>query len=98
MWMPPHVHYDEEVNHITLMTDFPTLQSKDGTMCVGFYPVIDSTRYTLKVLTWKGLDSISTKLLTNRDAKREIQDRLYHDYVITGDNINSAQVYHIAAC
>jgi hypothetical protein len=50
------------------------------------------------VLTWKGLDSISTKLLTNRDAKREIQDRLYHDYVITGDNINSAQVYHIAAC
>ena len=96
--MPPHVHYDEGVNHITLMTDFPTLQSKDGTMCVGFYPVIDSTRYTLKVLTWKGLDSISTKLLTNRDAKREIQDRLYHDYVITGDNINSAQVYHIAAC
>jgi len=50
------------------------------------------------VLTWKGLDSISTKLLTNRDAKREIQERLYHDYVITGDNINSAQVYHIAAC
>ena len=67
-------------------------------MCVGFYPVIDSTRCTLKVLTWKGLDSISTKLLTNRDAKREIQDRLYHDYIITGDNINSAQVYHIAAC
>jgi len=67
-------------------------------MCVGFYPVVDSTRHTLKVLTWKGLDSISTKLLTNRDAKREIQERLYHDYVITGDNINSAQVYHIAAC
>jgi hypothetical protein len=50
------------------------------------------------VLTWKGLDSISTKLVTIRDAKREIQDRLYHDYDITGDNINSAQVYHIAAC
>lgn len=79
------------------MTDFPTLQSKDGTMCVGFYPVIDSTRYTLKVLTWKGIDPISTKLLTNSDAQREIQDRLNLDYLLTGDNIDSAQVYHIAA-
>ena len=98
MWMPSYVHYDKEVNHTTPMTDFPTLMSKDGTMCVGFYPVVDSTRYTLKVLIWKGLDSISTKLLTNRDAKREIEARLYHDYVITGDNIDSAQVYHEAAC
>ena len=45
-------------------------------MVVGFYPVVDSTRYTLKVLTWKGLDAISTKLLTNRDAQREVQDRI----------------------
>ena len=80
------------------MIPFPTLQSQDGTMCIGFYPVVDSTCYTLKVLTWKGLDTISTKLLTNRDAQREIQDRLNLDYLLTGDNIDSAQVYHIAAC
>ena len=84
-------------NRETPVTDFPTLQSKDGTMCVGFYPVVDSTRYTLKVLTWKGIDTISTKLLTNSDAQREIQDRLNLDYLLTGDNIDSAQVYHIAA-
>ena len=82
----------------TSMIPFPTLQSKDGTMVVGFYPVVDSTRYTLKVLTWKGLDAISTKLLTNRDAQREIQDRINHDYLLTGDNIDSAQVYHECAC
>ena len=82
----------------TPMIPFPTLQSKDGTMVVGFYPVVDSTRYTLKVLTWKGLDAISTKLLTNRDAQREIQDRINHDYLLTGDNIDSPQVYNIAAC
>ena len=84
-------------NRETPVTDFPTLQSKDGTMCVGFYTVVDSTRYTLKVLTWKGIDTISTKLLTNSDAQREIQDRLNLDYLLTGDNIDSAQVYHIAA-
>jgi hypothetical protein len=82
----------------TQMIEFPTLQSKDKTMLVGFYPVVDSTRYTLKVLTWKGIDTISTKLLTNRDAQREIQDRLNHDYLLIGDNIDSAQTYHIAAC
>jgi hypothetical protein len=80
------------------MIEFPTLQSSDGTMIVCFYPIVDSTRYTLKVLTWKGIDTISTKLLTNRDAQREIRDRLFHDYLLTGDNINSPQVYNIAAC
>ncbi len=77
---------------------FPTLQSKDGTMVVSFYPVVDSTCFTLKVLTWEGIDTISTKLLTNHDAQHEIQDRLFHDYLITGDNINAAQTYHIACC
>ena len=83
---------------VTKLIEFPTLQSKDGTMVVSFYPVVDSTRFTLQVLTWKGIDTISTKLRTNRDAQREIQDRLNHDYLLTGDNINSPQTYHIAAC
>ena len=82
----------------TKLIEFPTLQSKDGTMVVSFYPVVDSTRFTLQVLSWKGIDTISTKLRTNRDAQREIQDRLNHDYLLTGDNINSPQTYHIAAC
>ena len=82
----------------TELIEFPTLQSKDGTMVVSFYPVVDSTRFTLQVLSWKGIDTISTKLRTNRDAQREIQDRLNHDYLLTGDNINSPQTYHVAAC
>jgi len=76
------------------MIEFPTLQSKDGTMLVGFYPIVDCSDYTLKVLSWKGIDTISQKCITKKDAQREISERLYIDYVITGDNINSPQEYN----
>jgi hypothetical protein len=79
----------------TTMTEFPTLQSKDKTMVVGFYPIQDCPDYTLKVLSWKGVDTISQKCITKKDAQREISERLYIDYVITGDNINSPQEYNI---
>jgi len=78
----------------TTMTEFPTLQSKDGTMIVGFYPIIDCSDYTLKVLAWKGVDTISQKCITKKDAEREINERLYIDYVMTGDNINHPQDYN----
>jgi hypothetical protein len=76
------------------MIEFPTLQSKDGTMLVGFYPIADCSDYTLKVLSWKGIDTISQKCITKKDAQREISERLYIDYVITGDNIDSVQEYN----
>ena len=76
------------------MIEFPTLQSKDGTMLVGFYPVASSSNHTLKILSWKGIDTISQKLLTKKDAQREIGERLAMDYMITGDNINLVQEYN----
>ena len=77
------------------MIEFPTLQSKTGTMVVGFYPIADCSDYTLKVLSWKGIDTISQKCITKKDAQREIGERLYIDYVITGDNIDLVQEYNI---
>lgn len=76
------------------MIEFPTLQSKDGTMLVGFYPIASSSNHTLKILSWKGIDTISQKLLTKKDAQREIGERLAMDYMITGDNINLVQEYN----
>ena len=76
------------------MIEFPTLQSKDGTMLVGFYPIADCSNYTLKVLSWKGIDTISQKCITKKDAIREINERIALDHVITGDNIDLIQDYN----
>jgi hypothetical protein len=79
----------------TQMIEFPTLQSKNKTMVVGFYPIADCSDHTLKVLSWKGVDTISQKCITKSDAIREISERLYIGYEITGDNIHSVQEYNI---
>lgn len=76
------------------MTEFPTLQSKDGTMLVGFYPIEDCSNYVLKVLSWKGVDTISRKCMTKKDAEHEINERLALDYVLTGDNVDLIQEYN----
>ena len=80
-----------------MTTEFPTLQSKDGTMLVGFYPIADCSKYTLKVLSWKGVDTISRKCITKQDAIREIGERLALDYLITGDNVDLVQEYNFMA-
>ena len=64
-------------------------------MIVGFYPIESSSNHTLKVLSWKGVDTISQKCLTKKDAQREIGERLALDYLITGDNITLVQEYNI---
>ena len=85
------------MNNTQTMIEFPTLQSKDGTMIVGFYPIEDCSTHTLKVLSWKGIDTISQKCITKKDAIREINDRLALEYVITGDNIGLVQEYNFMA-
>jgi len=80
----------------TQMIDFPTLQSKDGTMLVGFYPVATpfgdiSEEWCMQILSWKGIDQISKKYLNRVEKAIAIRERLAYDYVITGDNINSPQ-------
>ena len=79
------------------MTDFPTLQSKDGTMQVTFYPVQTpygdiSTEWCLQVLSWKGIDQISKKYLNRVEKALAIRERLAHNYVVTGDNTNLPQL------
>jgi len=76
------------------MIEFPTLQSKDGTMIVGFYPIQDCSKYTLKILSWKGIDTISRKCITKKDAIHEVNERLASGYLLTGDNIDSVQEYN----
>ena len=78
------------------MPDFPTLQSKDGTMLVGFYPLVNSfgdifEEWCMQILSWKGIDQISKKYLNRVEKSLAIRDRLAHDYVVTGDNQNSPQ-------
>ncbi len=78
------------------MPDFPTLQSKDGTMLVGFYPVATpfgdiSEEWCMQILSWKGVDQISKKYLNRVEKAVAIRERLAYDYVVTGDNQNSPQ-------
>ena len=78
------------------MPDFPTLQSKDGTMLVGFYPVATpfgdiSEEWCMQILSWKGVDQISKKYLNRVEKAVAIRERLAYDYVVTGDNIDSPQ-------
>ena len=79
------------------MIDFPTLQSKDGTMLVGFYPVQTlygdiSKEWFLQVLSWKGVNQISKKFLNRVEKTLAIRDRLSLEYVVTGDNIDLPQL------
>jgi hypothetical protein len=79
------------------MSDFPTLQSQDGTMQVTFYPVKTpygdiSKEWCLQVLSWKGIDQISKKFLNRVEKSLAIRERLAHDYVVTGDNTNLPQL------
>jgi hypothetical protein len=79
------------------MIDFPTLQSKDGTMIVGFYPVETpfgdiSKEWCLQVLSWKGIDQISKKYLNRVEKAVAIRERLAYDYQVTGDNANLPQL------
>ena len=78
------------------MPDFPTLQSKDGTMLVGFYPLQNSygdisAEWCVQILSWKGIDRISKKYLNRVEKSLAIRERLAYDYVVTGDNIDSPQ-------
>ena len=68
------------------MPDFPTLQSKDGTMLVGFYPVATpfgdiSEEWCMQILSWKGIDQISKKYLNRVEKALAIRERLAYGSV-----------------
>ena len=79
------------------MTTFPTLQSKDGTMIVSFYPVKTpfgdiSETWTFKVLEWKGIKTISKKFINKVEHKVQLKEYQSLDYVVIEDNSNFPQL------
>ena len=54
------------------MSDFPTLQSKDGTMVVNFYPVKtpygDIKRHMITEMTLQRLENIAADLYDHQEA------------------------------
>ena len=79
------------------MTNFPTLQSKDGTMVVSFYPLKTpfgdiSETWVLKVLEWKGIETISKKFVNKIEMQLQLRDYEAHDYVVVKDNCNLPQL------
>ena len=79
------------------MNNFPTLQSKDGTMIVSFYPLKTpfgdiSQTWVLKVLEWKGIETISKKFVNKIEMQLQLRDYAAHDYVVIKDNHNLPQL------
>ena len=79
------------------MTDFPTIQSIDGTMIVSFYPVKTpfgdvSETWTLKVLEWKGIETISKKFINKVEKKVQLREYAGYGYIVTKDNSNLPQL------
>ncbi len=80
-----------------MTTEFPTLQSKDGTMIVSFYPVKTpfgdiSKTFVLKVLEWKGIDTISKKFINKVEKKVQLREYESFGYVVIKDNSNLPQL------
>jgi hypothetical protein len=79
------------------MTTFPTLQSKDGTRIVSFYPVKTpfgdiSETWIFKVLEWKGIKTISKKFINKVEHKVQLKEYQSLDYVVIEDNSNFPQL------
>ena len=78
-------------------TEFPTLQSKDGTMVVSFYPLKTpfgdiSETWSLKVLEWKGVETISKKFVNKIEKKVQLREYASFEYVVVKDNVNLPQL------
>ena len=78
-------------------TEFPTLQSKDGTMVVSFYPVKlpygdVSNAFVFKVLEWKGVETISKKFIKKVEHKVQLKEYESLGYVVIKDNSNLSQL------
>ena len=78
-------------------TDFPTFQSKDGTMVVSFYPVKlpygdISEAFVFKVLEWQGIETISKKFINKVEHKVQLKEYESFGYVVVKDNSNLPQL------
>jgi hypothetical protein len=80
-----------------ITTEFPTLQSKDGTMVVSFYPVKlpygdVSQAFVFKVLEWQGIETISKKFINKVEHKVQLKEYETLGYNVIKDNSNLPQL------
>lgn len=69
------------------------LTAKGGNMVVDFYPIKGSTKFMLKIVKFKGIDTVSTKCITKRDFEREVDSRINgYGYDVT--DFNMVEVSH----
>ena len=68
------------------------LTSTTGTMVVDYYPIEGSTQFLYKVLKFQGVDTMSTKCITQRDFRRECDDRIGLGYEVTNFNTDAVNV------
>jgi hypothetical protein len=67
------------------------LTSTTGTMVVDYYPVKlpfgdISQSYMLKILSFKGVETMSTKFITKKEFVRECDERIGMGYDVTNFN------------
>ena len=80
-----------------ITTEFPTLQSKDGTMVVSYYPLKTlfgdiSETWSLKVLEWQGIETISKKFINKVEHKVQLKEYETLGYNVIKDNSNLPQL------
>ena len=68
------------------------LTSKNGTMVVDFYPIEGDSQFVYKVLKFQGIDTMSTKCITQKDFEYECRERLSLGYQVTGTNTEPVKV------
>lgn len=68
-------------------------------MVVDFYPIVNSTQFVYKVLKFKGIDTMSTKCITQKEFQNELKERFALGWQITGYNTTPVNVNPMAgAC
>ena len=55
-------------------------------MTVDYYPIQDSSQFVYKVLKFQGVDTMSSKCITQKDYQREMDERIGLGWVVTNSN------------
>ena len=71
-----------------------SLSKIDGkpSMTVDYYPIQDSSQFVYKVLKFQGVDTMSSKCITQKDYQREMNERIGLGWVVTNSNNDSVAV------
>jgi hypothetical protein len=75
-----------------------TFSKIDGkpSMTVDYFPLEDSSRFMVKVLKFRGIDTMSTKCITKKDFERELNERIGLGWEVTDFNTEVKNVNPMA--